>query len=111
MISWFFDNYGEFEGRAGRKEFWLYILIYNAVNVILLGITIFFYDLTWLIYIVNIIVFIPSWAVAVRRLHDTGQSGWLSLLWLVPVLGQLVLIYFWCLPGEYGNNRYGYPRG
>ncbi len=105
MLRWFFDNYGEFEGRAGRKEFWLFVLGCNVVSLILLWITSSTY-----VYIYSAIILIPTLAVSVRRLHDTGNSGWLVLLWLVPLLGQLVLIYFWCLPGEYEENQYGYPR-
>lgn len=50
---------------------------------------------------------IPGIAVAVRRLHDTGRSAWWLLLLLVPFVGWIVLIVFYCLEGERGPNRYG----
>ena len=46
-------------------------------------------------------------AVGARRLHDTDRSGWWQLLFLVPVLGWIVLIVFWCQRGTEGPNRFG----
>jgi len=43
----------------------------------------------------------------VRRLHDTGRSGWWLLIWLVPLIGFIVLIVFWAIEGERGPNQYG----
>ena len=52
-------------------------------------------------------VLIPGLAVAVRRLHDTGKSGWWLLIGLVPLIGAIVLIVFMATEGEPGNNAYG----
>ena len=46
-------------------------------------------------------------AVAVRRLHDTGRSGWWLLLAVIPLVGQLVLLYFFIDEGDEGDNDYG----
>jgi uncharacterized membrane protein YhaH (DUF805 family) len=50
---------------------------------------------------------IPSLAVGARRLHDTGRSGWWQLLSLIPVLGVLVLIFFFAQDSQPGDNQYG----
>ena len=50
---------------------------------------------------------IPSLAVSVRRLHDTGRSGWWLLVVLVPLVGWLIVLYFMVQPGETAENRYG----
>lgn len=50
---------------------------------------------------------IPSIAVAVRRLHDSGRSGWWLLISLVPLLGAIALIVFYCMDSEEGDNQYG----
>ncbi|WP_243398301.1 DUF805 domain-containing protein [Deinococcus koreensis] len=52
-------------------------------------------------------VFVPSLAVTVRRLHDTGKSGWWYLIGLIPLVGGLVLLVFTVLDSEPGSNRWG----
>jgi uncharacterized membrane protein YhaH (DUF805 family) len=109
-------KYAVFSGRARRKEFWFFVLC-NALIVI--GLTIvdsviglsenpsqgILVSLYWLA------VLIPSIAVGVRRLHDTGRSGWWILLGLVPIIG-LVLIVFYVIGGQRGPNKYGPdPKG
>jgi uncharacterized membrane protein YhaH (DUF805 family) len=57
--------------------------------------------------IYSLAVLIPGLAVGVRRLHDTGKSGWWLLLVLIPIVGIIVLIVFWATDGEPGVNEYG----
>ena len=52
-------------------------------------------------------VLLPSLAVGTRRLHDTGRSGWWQLLFLIPLVGLIVLLYWFALPGGTGDNQYG----
>jgi uncharacterized membrane protein YhaH (DUF805 family) len=55
---------------------------------------------------------LPSIAVAVRRLHDTGRAGWWVLLGFIPIIGWIALIYFYVLDSQPGDNRYGpNPKG
>jgi len=57
-------------------------------------------------------VFLPALAVSVRRLHDSGRSGWWVLIGLVPCVGWIILIVFYVLPGTVGNNKFGAdPKG
>jgi uncharacterized membrane protein YhaH (DUF805 family) len=51
--------------------------------------------------------FIPSLSVTVRRLHDTDKSGWLILLGLIPLIGVIILLVFYILPGTKGPNKFG----
>jgi uncharacterized membrane protein YhaH (DUF805 family) len=50
---------------------------------------------------------LPSVAVAVRRLHDTARSGWFFVLGLIPLIGAIILIVWYCQPGTPGPNQYG----
>ena len=52
---------------------------------------------------------LPALAASVRRLHDIGKSGWWVLLHLIPVIGFLVMLYFYLQPSEPGTNEYGPP--
>ncbi|HCS22357.1 MAG TPA: DUF805 domain-containing protein [Alphaproteobacteria bacterium] len=92
------NNYANFDGRAGLREFWLWFLPLLALCLLLQGlgqILSIFYLLSGLI---SLALAIPSLAVGARRLHDTGRSGWLQLLLLIPVAGLLVMVYFWAQP-------------
>ncbi|HEV2345544.1 MAG TPA: DUF805 domain-containing protein [Actinocrinis sp.] len=99
-------NYVGFSGRARRAEYWQFTL----VNFIVL-IALFVIDLAiktpipYLIYVLAIIL--PGLAVGVRRLHDTGRSGWWLLIGFVPFVGGIVLLVFACLDSEGGDNKYG----
>jgi len=100
------DNYANFSGRARRSEYW-YFTLFNVLAIILLallGLVTGIFFVFYLVYIIAMII--PSLAVSVRRLHDTGKSGWFILLGLVP-LGGLVLLVFYCIEGDRGPNEYG----
>ncbi len=88
-----FSKYADFEGRASQAEFWWFFLFQFLLGSFTCCIS----------YIATII---PSYAVGARRLHDTGRSGWLQLLGLVPLVG-LILIYWFALSGDPGDNQYG----
>ena len=106
-----FSNYVNFRGRASRSEFWwfqLFLLLGGIVaalldlfaNTNLLGGS----PLATLFWLATII---PDLAVTVRRLHDTDSSGWWILLGLIPFIGIIVLIVWWCRQGTRGYNRFG----
>ncbi len=105
-------QYADFEGRARRTEFWMFFL-FNALVAIVLGIIAgALYNATngasiWLVWIYQLAVLIPYIAVAVRRLHDTGRTGWWYLIALVPLVGLIILIVFWATAGNPGPNQYG----
>ncbi len=105
-------NYFGFSGRARRRELWSFALIHFLVFVVLA-----FLDsilsgggiegygiLSGLYWLATLL---PSLAVGVRRLHDTGRSGLWILISFVPILGALVLIVFFLLDSEPGTNQYG----
>ena len=100
------SKYATFTGRARRSEFWWFALfsvivqvvvdiIDNVVGNSILGI------------IVGLAFILPSLAVAARRLHDTGRSGWWLLLIIIPLIGAIVLIVFECQDSQPGDNVHG----
>ncbi|QPB83175.1 DUF805 domain-containing protein [Pseudoalteromonas rubra] len=108
-----FKNYFEFKGRARRKEYWVFILSSILVSVVLglVDITLGLYSeeagLGLLSGLYALAIIIPSIALSVRRLHDTGRSGWWVLLSLIPLIGPIVLIVFYVMDSKPGENEYG----
>ena len=112
------DNYANFKGRARRKEYWMYTLIFTVLLIALMTImfsVLSFSDETGIetgpgVYLTVILVivflfahFIPTIALTVRRLHDTGKSGWWYLIVLVPYLGNFVIFIFTLIDGDRGE--------
>lgn len=91
-----FQNYVNFSGRARRSEFWWFQLA-NALFAPLLIINILWY----------LASFLPSLALCVRRLHDTGRSGWWLLLGFIPLVGNIILLVWYCQDSTRGANKYG----
>lgn len=90
-----FNKYADFNGRARRSEFWWFYLFTFIVGLI-----------PYLGYVASIALLIPSLAVGARRLHDTGRSGWWQLLALIPCIGAIILIIWWCEDSK-GDNEHG----
>lgn len=95
------DKYADFNGRAGRPEFWWFMLACVAVQLVfsILGMNL-------LGMLASLALLLPSLSSGARRLHDMGKSGWFQLLWFVPLLGWAVLIY-WLAQPSVGPNEYG----
>lgn len=100
-------NYFQFNGRARRTEYWMFTL-FSFIIALLLSFVQSFLNLGELLtWIYSLFVFIPSLAVGVRRLHDTGKSGWWILINLIPIIGAIIFIIFACMDSDYGDNEYG----
>lgn len=109
-MNWYLEvlkKYTVFNGRARRKEYWIFFL-FNIIITIVLG---FIGELVGGAGIVGIVyglaVLIPGIAVSVRRLHDTDRSGWWLLIVLVPLIGVIVLLVFMVQDSKLGENQYG----
>ncbi|MDE6046721.1 MAG: DUF805 domain-containing protein [Alistipes sp.] len=100
------EHYADFKSRARRQEFWMFMLVNFAINIVLSIIGgLLHFGLLGSIY--GLAVLVPSLSVGVRRLHDMGKSGWWYLICLVPVLGIIYLIYLWCQDSQSGSNEWG----
>lgn len=99
-------QYADFTGRARRMEYWMFTLINLVVAIVLLIIDATLGTMV-LYWIYALAVLIPGLAVAVRRLHDTGRTGWWLLIGLIPIIGGIVLIVFFATEGERQPNVYG----
>ncbi len=94
-------KYADFQGRASRPEYWWFFLFVLLVQ--LAGSTIS----SSLGGLLALALLLPSLAAGARRLHDVGRSGWWLLLCLIPLVGALILLYWFVQPGTRGANAYG----
>jgi uncharacterized membrane protein YhaH (DUF805 family) len=111
-ISSGFRNYVNFSNRAPRSAFWYWVL-FGIIALIVAGVidgVLFIkpdstvYPLFSLVYLALIL---PWLAVSVRRLHDIDRSGWWVLLGLIPIVGPIILLVWYCQKGTPGANRFG----
>ena len=111
------QKYADFNGRARRSEFWFWVLFYVIVAVVagvidsILGTRTS--SGTGIIgAIAGLALLVPFLAVSSRRLHDTGKTGWLTILWFLPTLvTQIIMIVFWATDSR-PDNQYGpNPKG
>ena len=108
------NHYFDLEGRARRKEFWMYLLWYWLAYIV-------FYILAFaltavtekpimLMIVLGIFLLgtlLPNFSLIVRRLHDIGKSGWYCLFVLIPIVGAILLLVWYCTEGTIGPNEYG----
>ena len=115
-MNWFLvalKKYATFSGRAQRAEYWYFFLFYILTFIGLSfidGITGTFSEeagIGLLSGLYSLAILIPSLAVGVRRLHDTGRSGWWLLVGIIPLIGAIVLLIFFVQDSVPGHNLYG----
>lgn len=98
-------NYVNFEGRANRAEFWWFFLFNVIVSIVL---NLFGPKVGGILSgIWSLAILLPTLGVGARRLHDINKSGWLLLLALIPLVGQIILIIWWAKEGDPTENQYG----
>lgn len=97
-ISTCFSRYADFTGRASRSEYWWWtlfvVLATIAANIINDKVSALF----------SLATLLPSFAVGARRLHDVDRSGWFQLLYLIPVIGWVIVIYWAAQEGKEPNR-------
>ena len=118
------NRYAKFDGRATRSEYWYFVLFYFIISIVAAVLDTFVINPMlgatpeeaaaggFLQVIMALALLIPSIALGIRRLHDIGKSGWWLLIGFIPIIGLLVLIYFYVQDSQAGSNLYGLnPKG
>ncbi|MDE6643949.1 MAG: DUF805 domain-containing protein [Muribaculaceae bacterium] len=110
-VSRAFSNYCKFSGRASRSEYWWFSLFTCIVSWIFLILG-YFCGFDSSIYKIgnnlwSLVIFLPSFGLLFRRLHDIGRSGWNWLWLLLPVIGWIIVIVYLCKDSEMSMNKYG----
>ena len=113
------NKYAQFNGRAGRPEFWLFVLVNFVISMVFYILTIvaatagsstlaLVFNLVLLVY--GFATLVPTIAVGVRRLHDIGKEGVWFCINFIPLVGGLWYLYLCAQEGERTENRFGEPQ-
>jgi uncharacterized membrane protein YhaH (DUF805 family) len=108
-MNWYLTvlrSYAEFNGRAGRQEYWMFFLFNVIIGSVILFVESILGSPAVLYSLYCLAVLLPGVGVSIRRLHDTNRSGWWLLLALIP-FGAIVILVFMALEGEPDANQYG----
>lgn len=109
-------KYATFRGRARRSEYWMFTLCNVLISLVIYGLSYFAQSqrseaLIMGVSIVSILyslfILLPGLAAVVRRLHDTGHSGWYYFIGLIPIIGFIILLVALCKDSTPGINEYG----
>lgn len=109
-MNWYLDcwkKYATFAGRARRKEYWMFVLWNTVTGIAVAVLDAIVEGCGALVTLFSLAALLPSWAVSVRRLHDTDRCGWWFLIAFVPVVGGIWFLILMALEGTNGANRYG----
>lgn len=105
------ENYCNFSGRSSRSEYWWYCLFTMLLSFVIGFVLGLFHTGPTAIQIiqgiVGLLLLLPGLGICVRRLHDIGKSGWWILIGLIPLVGAILLIIWYCQPSNPGENIYG----
>lgn len=110
MAKRILDLYAPFDGRANRREFWWHIIVAAIIGLVLVILDRILFGAdngftlaeAWAIFVI-----LPGLAVTVRRMHDTGRSGWWLLVTFIPFIGQIIWLWFAFIWGDRKDNAYG----
>lgn len=99
-------KYATISGRAARSEYWFFYLFYiiGYIAAVIVD-SVLGMPITTLIFLLGILV--PFFCVTVRRFHDLDKSGWFMLIALIPIVGAILMLIWFCTKGTVGDNRFG----
>lgn len=113
-MNWYLlKKYFCFSGRASRREYWLFRLynLFFITNAIIIDNTLMHWVIVGPFGIFSLlcllVIIIPFLAIAIRRLHDVGKSGWMVLIELIPIIGSIWFLVLTCFPSDPEDNQYG----
>ena len=109
------QKYATFSGRSRRTEYWSFKLLYYLIIFIIAILMVFFitdenelyntFNTVYLIY--SLIFLIPNISVTVRRIHDTGRSGYYFFMYFIPIVGPFFILYYCICDSQEQTNEFG----
>ena len=102
------QNYCNFSGRSSRSEFWWFQLFGFVLGIVVCLVFCWSQNATNIASgLVSLALLLPNLGLCVRRLHDIGKSGWWIFLSLIPLIGGIILLIWYCKDSQPGDNEYG----
>lgn len=121
----YWRGFSDFDGRSGRKDFWIPILINFVISIALLIVMIGSF-MAWFIpfsggiwltgvslaalFVWCVIRIVPNAAVLVRRFHDIGLVGWLAVVLFIchfipyiDIVADILIIIIACMNRDSAN--------
>jgi uncharacterized membrane protein YhaH (DUF805 family) len=98
--------YAQIAGRAGRSEYWWFVL-FTTLATAAAGVLDAFFPGDLLQTLFGLATLVPGIALGVRRMHDIGKSGWWLLIGLIPIIGWIALIVWLAAKSDAGSNQWG----
>lgn len=109
-MHWFIDpiknQYADFDGRTGRKAFWMFVLVSLLLQIVV-SIVEGVIGTMFIGFLFSLAILVPSLAIGARRLHDINKSGWWQLISLVPFVGVIILIVLLARKSKDEENQFG----
>lgn len=110
----FLKNYAAFNGRSSRGAYWWLALAYSLISIaVAIADMVLFSNIVASLggsgpisILFSLATLVPSLAIAVRRLHDVGKSGWWLLI-MFTIIGIFLLLYWYVQPGQRAENKFG----
>jgi len=99
-------QYADFNGRARRKECWLFCL-FNFIFGFIAGLLDVLIGITIVTPLYALFVLVPGISVTVRRLHNVGKSGWFYFISIIPIIGAIWLFVLLCSDSQSVDNKWG----
>lgn len=96
-----------FDGRSHREEYWMFVLFDLIIILVLMVLSVVVAPSMVILVLHRLAVAVPGIAVTIRRLHDTGRSGWWCLIGFIPIIGAIVLLFYMAQDSQPGTNQYG----
>lgn len=115
-MKWYlhaFNNFANFDGRASRTEYWMFVVFNTTFAIASFTIDLIFnlnfeslnFGPFYILY--TLVAFVPGLALSVRRLHDVGRNGFFIFIALLPIIGSIWLLVLFLMKGDDGENGYG----
>lgn len=104
-----FARFVDFKTRSTRSQYWWFTLWSVIISIVtgIVDVSLGMGDTGPVGLLASLVFFLPSLAVAIRRLHDIGRTGWWMLLVFIPILGWIVLLFFYCTKSQETPNKWG----
>ena len=107
LIDPIINQYADFDGRTGRKAFWMFVLVSALVSISINLVEVMMLQTNIIGFLYTLAILVPAIAINTRRLHDINKSGWWQLIVFIPLVGSIIIIVWFATKSVNEGNQYG----